>query len=206
MATPRVGGGPTEPGANAVRYAAEVQQAYYNGWKSLNGLKHQTVDCSLGMTVDMCGPVTMRRHDVTLLHQSKIIERLKALQIGEPEEEQIRIFGDSAYPHCSHLFTYFDLTNYPNLRGYNYGFKSARISIEWNYSATGALWPVVTAYNKLRVLSGTKVAKIYTVATLLRNFHIALYGYQSSNYFSSLPPMDGREFLTHYINQTDFTF
>ena len=37
--------------------------------------------------------------------------------------------------------------------------------------------------NKLKVLGSTVVAKVYTVTTLLRNFRVALYGSQTSNYF-----------------------
>ena len=37
-----VGGGPAEDGANAARWDVEVNRAFYNGWKSVHGLKHQT--------------------------------------------------------------------------------------------------------------------------------------------------------------------
>jgi len=32
------GGGPTEEGANARRWDPEIQEAYYNGWKSTSGI------------------------------------------------------------------------------------------------------------------------------------------------------------------------
>jgi hypothetical protein len=37
-----VGGGPAEDGANAARWDVDVNRAFYNGWKSVHGLKHQT--------------------------------------------------------------------------------------------------------------------------------------------------------------------
>jgi hypothetical protein len=37
-----VGGGPADDGANAARWDVEVNRAFYNGWKSVHGLKHQT--------------------------------------------------------------------------------------------------------------------------------------------------------------------
>ena len=37
-----VGGGPAEPGANAARWNEDIQRSFYNGWKSINGMKHQT--------------------------------------------------------------------------------------------------------------------------------------------------------------------
>ena len=42
LETDRPGGGPCEAESNARRWNVEVQRAYYNGWKSIHGLKHQT--------------------------------------------------------------------------------------------------------------------------------------------------------------------
>ena len=36
------GGGPAEQGANAARWNEDIQRSFYNGWKSINGMKHQT--------------------------------------------------------------------------------------------------------------------------------------------------------------------
>ena len=58
-----------------------------------------------------------------------------------------------------------------------------RIAIEWNYGGTAALYKYITHKEKLRVMASKTVAKVYTVATLLRNSHVMLYGCQSSNYF-----------------------
>jgi len=62
LPTSRVGGGPAESGANALRWDQTIQEAFYNGWKSVHGLKHQTVDNAFGCTVDMCGPTSLRVH------------------------------------------------------------------------------------------------------------------------------------------------
>ena len=37
-----VGGGPAEDGANAARWDVDINRAFYNGWKSVHGSKHQT--------------------------------------------------------------------------------------------------------------------------------------------------------------------
>jgi hypothetical protein len=67
LETCRVGGGPAEDGCNSARWDPMIQRAHYNGWKSLNGLKHQTVDNAYGFTVDLFGPTSLRRNDLTLL-------------------------------------------------------------------------------------------------------------------------------------------
>jgi hypothetical protein len=48
-----VGSGPAEDGANAARFDESVQRAFYNGWKSIYGLKHQTIDYAHGITVEV---------------------------------------------------------------------------------------------------------------------------------------------------------
>lgn len=55
MSTDRPGGGPAERGANAARWHTDLQRSLFNGWKSIHGLKHQTVDIAHGITVDICG-------------------------------------------------------------------------------------------------------------------------------------------------------
>ena len=55
-----VGGGPAEEGANAMRWTDEIQSAFYNGWKSIHGLKHQTVDNPYGFTIQIFGLTTVR--------------------------------------------------------------------------------------------------------------------------------------------------
>jgi hypothetical protein len=62
-----VGGGPAEDGANSRRWDADIQRAFYNGWKSIHGLKHQTVDDAFGFTEDIEGPCSLRRNDLAVL-------------------------------------------------------------------------------------------------------------------------------------------
>ena len=79
--------------------------------------------------------------------------------------------------------------------------KKVRMSIEWSYGHTVSLFKYVGIKHKLKVLADVKVQKVYTVATILRNIHAALYGCQASSYFDiSLPT----NFTEHYLNQTDF--
>ena len=67
-----VGGGPAEEGAKAMRWYVKIHEAFYNGWKSLNGLKHQTVNNAGGFTKDMFGPKSLRRKELILLRESHI--------------------------------------------------------------------------------------------------------------------------------------
>ncbi len=199
LPTSVVGGGPAEEGANAARWDDRIQRAFYNGWKSVHGLKHQTVDNAFGMTVDMFGPTSLRRNDLELLRLSDINERVAAMQTGG-EADHI-IFGDSAYKPRSHIRSYYFAGEQGSPADYwrwNNAMKRVRISIEWNYGYTAGLFKYLVNPEKLKVMQSARVAKIYTVATLLRNFHIACYGGQTSNYFGLTT-----NFLAHYIHQTD---
>jgi hypothetical protein len=67
-------------------------------------------------------------------------------------EEMLHIFGGSAYPELSHLYSYLknrlDLTvDYQ--RKYNSAMKKVRISIEWNYGLTATLFKYSQDYSQV---------------------------------------------------------
>jgi hypothetical protein len=198
------GGGPAEAGANAARWDADIQRAFYNGWKSIHGIKHQTCENAYGMCEDIYGPVTVRDNDLTLLRMSNIVTRFRELQINDNSDSQHLIFGDSAYIRLSHLETYYK--NVPDERTqffiqWNKAMKHVRISIEWNYAVTSHLFKYINNKDKLKLLKNPdQVSKIYTVATLFRNFHCCFNGSQSSNYFNLVLPKD---MIKKYIRGED---
>jgi hypothetical protein len=196
METSRPGGGPCEEGANSRRWDPDIQRAYYNGWKSIHGLKHQTIDNAMGMTMDVYGPTSVRRNDLTLYRLSGINERIGRLSANE--EYDYCVFGDSAYGVDTHFRSYIKNSCTSLQKQWNRSMTSVRISIEWNYMATASLWPYVGSKRKLKILQSTRISRIYITATLLRNFHSCLYGNETSKYFGYVFPED---FLETYINQ-----
>ena len=111
------------------------------------------------------------------------------------------LFGDSAYKSEECIFAYFtyDLDEFKH--NWNHQMKSVRISIEWNYMTIASLCKLTCAKYSLRILEAQTTSKIYTVAVLFKNFHVACYGCQTSNYFEYVLPHD---YLEKYISQTDF--
>lgn len=193
----RVGGGPAEGGANAARWDPHIQRAFYNGWKSCNGLKHQTVDDAFGFTCDCYGPTSLRRNDLTLLRLSDINDTFTILQL-ESDIDYI-IFGDSAYKRQSHIRSYFSVTEeVPDSALFNRRMKRLRISIEWNYGHQASLFRYLTTSFKLKLLATDRVTRLFIATTLLRNLHTGFYGSQSSQYFKLHVPAD---FNYNYINQ-----
>ena len=189
LETSRPGGGPRDEGANSIRWSKDVQRSFYNGWKSIHGLKHQTVDNAFGFTVDMYGPTSLRRNDLTLYRLSDINDRVR-----EMGQNQYHVFGDSAYKGDSNVSSYDD--NFVDSRL----MKSVRISIEWNYMVTLSLFVFISLKRKLKVFGTAAVSRIYTVATLLKNFYSCLYGNMTMNYFNLTLHDD---FLEKYINGVD---
>ena len=61
---------------------------------------------------------------------------------------------------------------------------------------TSNLFGYLKNLDKLRVMNGGTVVKIYTVAVILRNCHVGFYGCQSSSYFNTRIDDD---FLEKYL-------
>jgi hypothetical protein len=150
--------------------------------------------------MDMFGPTSLRRNDLTLLRLSTINECLCDLQAEVEAKDHFHIFGESAYMQMSNLKSYFKSEGDIDKRKWNSAMKKVRISIEWNYGYQASLFGYLANTRKLKLLESTTVTKVYTVATLLRNFHTISYGGQSSNYFNLSFPANT---LVHYINGTD---
>ena len=58
----------------------------------------------------------------------------------------------------------------------NRWYAKVRISIEWNYSVTETLFKYLQNESKLKIIGSNNTAKVYTVATITRNCHVAQYG------------------------------
>lgn len=200
LETQRVGGGPAESGANAARWDANIQRSFYNGWKSMNGLKHQTVDDAYGFTVDCFGPTSLRRNDLALLRESDINDTFARLQLASNTDYVI--FGDSAYKRQSHIRSYFSAQEEDEegtRMQWNRHVKRLRISIEWNYGHQASLFKILCMHYKLKVLaSGNLTTKVFVVTTILRNLHTGYYGSQTSRYFN-LDIAD--DFNYYYVKQ-----
>ena len=188
LETERVGGGPAEAGANAARWDPTIQRAFYNGWKSCNGLKHQTVDDAYGFSISVYGPYSLRRNDLTLLRESDVNNSFARMQLAENED--YIIFGDSAYKLQSHLRSYFTAAEgIPGYDRWNRHMKRLRISIEWNYGHQASLFKYLISSGKLKLLGSENVSRVFIVTALLRNLHTGFYGSQSSQYFNlPIPP------------------
>ena len=189
-------GGPQTDGVDAERYAKEIQQAFYTGWKKLHGMKYQTINLPNGMIMDAFGG-SMRRNDNQYLNASHILDRLATLQLNDLQ--QYVIYGDSAFGWDTHLRSrYADGAADPLTAAEineNVAMSAMRQSIEWDYKDVKTRWALID-YKKMLKLGQAKVVDIFMTAMLLSNILSTLIGNQSSQYFSCMPPT-----LEDYLSQ-----
>jgi len=168
-----------------------IQRSFYNGWKKIHALKWQTVDMPNGMTFHMWPAESGRRGDLFTLGTSNINGKVSACQVGRPA--QCTMYGDSIYPIMSHLRRRHQAVdggaNTARHAEENEAMKKVRVSIEWNYGQTSNLFRYIDwRYNGKVLAGGSNISQCYLIATLLKNFHICLYGCQTSNEFDCQPP------------------
>eukprot|EP00732_Lithocolla_globosa_P001779 Lithocolla_globosa_v1_NODE_970_length_3007_cov_25.984417.p2 type:complete len:161 gc:universal NODE_970_length_3007_cov_25.984417:745-1227(+) len=140
--TCRPGGGPAEPGEDAERWDPTIQRAFYTGWLKVHGLKWQTLVFPNGMTGDMFGPASIRHNDRWMQRESKLNDRLSDVQSGEAK--QFYSYGDAEFVLQSHMKRRHGghgVVLPARLQEEDDGMKGARVSIEWDYTATANLFP-----------------------------------------------------------------
>lgn len=89
------------PGPNAIRYDNDIQQAFYQGWKSVHGVKFQLIVFPNGMIGDISELESAKSNDLFTLNMSNINNRMAAAQIDN--NIQYCALGDSAYHVLSHI-------------------------------------------------------------------------------------------------------
>ena len=186
--TCRVGGGASAPGANAPRNPALLQQAWYNGWKKLHGLKWETVDLPNGMIAFAWGPVSVRHNDLFTLRHSKLNDLLRDLQLGQAM--QYAVYGDSAYQHCrlSHVRARHNYDNMTLLElAENRVMSSVRETIEWSYKDMGQLFPLLN-YDKVLKMRSMPVGKMYHACMILKNCINCMRYNETSQFYHLNPP------------------
>jgi len=175
-------GGNTDGGSAAPRVPKEIQQAWWTGWKKFHGMKWQTVILANGMDLNVFGPLSARKNDLTSLEKSNFEDQFTALQAGN--DIKYKIHGDSAYYDNKNLGT-----------GGGRGMASVRETVEWTYKDDKGLWKYLD-YKHVLKLRNQPVAKIMFVCMLLRNAYVTMNGSQVSEYLISLPPS-----FEHWVSQ-----
>ena len=166
-------------GPGADRHARELQEAWWNGWKKLHGMKWQTVLLACGMDFHVFGPTSCRDNDLYALDESKIEDILRELCNNGMGEILFKMFGDSAYNPSNVMDTADSLPGR--------GFSSVRQLIEWSYAELKTLFAYCD-YKHILKLRQQPVAKIFFVCMILRNVYVTVHGSKAVTYMEMLPP------------------
>jgi len=177
------------PGPDGQRDQENIQQAFYNGWKSYHGTKWQALELPNGLCADLFGPLSFRRHDLDPFNESEINDRIAEVQAGN--EVQYYLYGDRIYQFESHVRRAHmgddeDLS--PLELQENKIMTKIRIAVEWAFGVTSKLFKFTQYWRNIQILKHENHKMYYFVATFLRNLHVCLYPSITSQYFDCPPP------------------
>ncbi|XRB22835.1 DDE Tnp4 domain-containing protein [Pseudoscourfieldia marina] len=169
-----------------------IQMTCYSGHKRRHGLRYQAVTTPDGLIAHMFGPLPGRRHDLTLLRQSGLLEQLDGMYM--PNEQVFRMYGDPAYRPGAHI-----ATGYPKQRNvplgdleyrFNRAMSSARICVEWSFKEINCrLAYYLNDIIRMKLgKSAAGIGNIYVVSALLTNCLVCCEGCQTSVAFGVPPP------------------
>ena len=173
---------------------SSLQRSCYSGHKRFHCLMYQTVTTPDGLIFHLYGPEVGRRHDLTLLRESGLQDRLRiCLKIND---RQFYIYGGAAYMLRPWL-----QVAYPRVgacverQTFNTCMSAVRVAVEWNYKDLKQLWSFNDFPRGLKVRK-SPLGLIYTASALLPNFKTCIEGGgQLQAYFNCPPPT-----FTEYLN------
>jgi DDE superfamily endonuclease len=182
----RPGGGPMRPGVQAPRYPYLIQEAYYNGWKGIHGIKKQSIGMANGMAFHVSKGYSCRRNDLHILNETDMDDRLVALTIENHVDDQFRCYGDSAYPETQRISCRKEGVEFTDL---NKAMNGCRESIEWMYRDLNEHWKIIGRKYCFKLLTGFVAAdNLIDLCFTLSNAWNCLNHNECSQWFECPPP------------------
>ena len=176
------------PGGNGSNH-----RAFYSGRKRFHCLVHQTITTPYGLIFSLYGPEEGRRHDLTLILNSDISERLwNSLTMGD---RQYYIYGDAAYVLSPWLQTAYERIGASDEQEwYSKRMSAARVIVERSYKDLKQVW---TRNDYSRLLQGrSPFSFLYVGSAFFLNFNTSLenWGQVGHNFSCRAPSLE--EYLT----------
>ncbi|ETV86977.1 hypothetical protein H257_01995 [Aphanomyces astaci] len=169
----------------------ERQRTVFNGHKRRHAVKYQTLVTPDGIISHAFGPIEGRRHDLTILRQSK----LESVIAADTRFRGFVIYGDPAYGYSDQLASPFGGARLTAAqREVNKSISRVRISVEWSFGQVLQYWPIVDFKKKSRI-GNSPIAKMYKVAVLLTNCITCDRGRNTNSAYFGLPPPTLEEYL-----------
>jgi len=169
------------------------EEAVFSGHKRCHGLKYQSVIGTDGLFYDFQGPFDGRRHDVFLLAQSHLVDRLSSLD----PDSNFYLYGDGAYHVGAHIIGPYVGATTADQKRFNVTMSRLRIGVEWGFGLVTRLWAGLDFKRTQKALQ-SPVASTYIAAVILTNCNTILRnGNPISQYYKCEMPS-----LEEYLNSS----
>ena len=169
-----------------------MQRAIYTGWKSIHGMKIETVRLPNGMST-VFGPVSCRRADIgrtgrTVHDMSGLNQFLSCIQRGRYPRKYAAL-GDGIYGMDFECIRSYYKAHFPQAQMTEYmrvcdsEMKACRQSIEWGYGKTDNIFSICDNADNFKLGKRNPYAiELLRVCHLLTNIYNCVNGDQSSGH------------------------
>jgi hypothetical protein len=163
------------------------QRILFNGWKHIHCLKYHLLVASDGIIIHAFGLVEGRRHDMTLLKESRLIGILEKHFWG-PNGEHYFVYVDLVYQTGGHIMAPYKGTQITEEQcAWNAKMSKICEPVEWMFKEVNSVFKFLNFSENQQVLVSL-CGLFYMVALLLTNAHTILHRSQTSQYFRCTPP------------------
>lgn len=163
-----------------------LQKQVYSGHKRIHCLNFQSVVVPDGLAIHFWGPVEGKRHDITLLRESMLLEFFA-------ERSDVfggyYLYGDPAYGVQRFILSAFRQARLTETQqAFNARMSSVRECVEWKFAHLKMLFAFIDYKKSLKLRMGP-IGKYVIVSMFLANCHTCYNGKnQISEYFGVQPP------------------
>lgn len=165
-----------------------LQASVYNGKDRVHAIKYQALVTPDGMLHQLAGPWPGSRHDMHMLHKSKLHAYVRGLPL-RADGSSFAVYADQGYAESPEVKTpFFDGATNSFHEAINQAMASSRIAVEWAFGDIILLWASLDMKRTQQLLSQRKIAQVYLVAGLLSNFMNCFHPNRGSQYFRVAPP------------------
>ena len=161
------------------------QRIVYNDHKRVHSIKFESLALPNGLFGNLSGSYEGRRHDSTMLHESRLLNDLR--RFSWYNNQPLCIYGQPAYQLSVHLQArYRQAQNHQDTINYNKAMGEVRVTVEWLFGNIKNYFKFID-FKKETKLSLSPVGKVYAVCALFQNARTCLYGNQVSTFFGMEP-------------------
>jgi hypothetical protein len=163
------------------------QRACFSGHKRFHALRFLAVATPDGLCALLFGPIEGKRADGGILADSGLYEQLRALLGHVNYQQQEYLVGDSAFRACDGIIPLERNPQSAGTQALNRMLAQTRVYVEQVFGQITTTWPHLCDLRTQKLLSH-RVGAQFTVAALLYNCRVCLYGNAVTCQWDCEPP------------------